>query len=188
MGQKSTLTQEIEVQARQMFVEGYLDDNQERIYPTLSDLVQHFGVSKATLYRRAKDQDWQKDKNRFQTELFSRREEDRLKLLVKEGEKLDTNSLQIAQAMLSRVGRRLHQAMQEETNNARAEALSTSELRELSHVAANAQKIGKLALGEAQEISKVSADVSAPESFGDLMGQLDEVKKQLASGNSHTIQ
>ena len=36
-------------------------------------------------------------------ELFSRREEDRLKLLVKEGEKLDGNSLQIAQAMLSRV-------------------------------------------------------------------------------------
>ena len=188
MGQKSTLTEKIEIQAKQMFVEGYLDENEERIYPTLSDLVDHFGVSRATLYRRAKEQEWQQEKNRFQTELFSRRESDRLKLLVKEGEKLDTNSLQIAQAMLSRVGRRLHQAMQEESNNQRAEALSTSELRELSHVAANAQKIGKLALGEAQEISKVSADVSAPESFGDLMGQLDEVKKQLSSGSSHTLQ
>jgi len=61
-------------------------------------------------------------------------------------------------------------------------------LRELSHVTANAQKIGKLALGEAQEISKVSADVSAPESYNNLIRHLEGLANQKAALGKHTIQ
>jgi len=187
MGQKSTFTDVMKLEARQMFVEGFEKDG-KRTYPSLAELVDHFKVSKATLYRRAKEENWQAQKNRFQSEYQAKRDADRLGALVREGQKLDSNSLQIAQAMLSKVGRRLHQAMQREADNPRVTDMTASELRELSHVTANAQKIGKLALGEAQEISKVSADVNAPESFQRLMEQLDEVAAGLSSEHSHTIQ
>ena len=175
MGQRASFTEEMKIEARQMFIEGYEQDG-KRTYPTLMDLVHHFRVSKATLYRRAKDEQWQKQKNQFQSQV------------IKEGEKLDTNSLQIAHAMLARVGKKLHRAMQAEQNNSSVDILSSSELRELSHVAANAQKIGKLALGEAQEISKVSADVNAPESFRTVMERLDEVAAEFSSHDSITLQ
>jgi len=61
-------------------------------------------------------------------------------------------------------------------------------LRELSQVAINAQKLGKLALGQAQEISKVSADVSNPETFREVMEQLDEVANARSSSHDHTVQ
>ena len=187
MGQRASFTEEMKIEARQMFIEGYEQDG-KRTYPTLMDLVHHFKVSKATLYRRAKDEQWQKQKNQFQSQVFESREEERKKQLIKEGEKLDTNSLQIAHAMLARVGKKLHRAMQAEQNDSSVDVLSSSELRELSHVAANAQKIGKLALGEAQEISKVSADVNAPESFRTVMERLDEVAAEFSSHDSITLQ
>ena len=187
MGQRASFTEEMKIEARQMFIEGYEEDG-KRTYPTLMDLVHYFRVSKATLYRRAKDEQWQKQKNQFQSQVFESREEERKKQLIKEGEKLDTNSLQIAQAMLARVGKKLHRAMQAEQNDSSVDILSSSELRELSHVAANAQKIGKLALGEAQEISKVSADVNAPESFRAVMERLDEVAAEFSSHDSITLQ
>ena len=78
--------------------------------------------------------------------------------------------------------------MDGERQNPDFEGLSATELRELSHVAANAQKIGKLALGEAQEISKVSADVTVPESYTNLIRHLEELANQKASLGKHTIQ
>jgi len=52
----------------------------------------------------------------------------------------------------------------------------------------NAQKIGKLALGQAQEISKVSADISNPEAFREVMEQLDEIAEARSSRYKHTVQ
>jgi hypothetical protein len=78
--------------------------------------------------------------------------------------------------------------MEQERADPNNVGLSAAELRELSTVAANAQKIGKLALGEAQEISKVSADVSAPESYFALLEELDELANRKASAGKHTLQ
>jgi hypothetical protein len=66
--------------------------------------------------------------------------------------------------------------------------LQTETLRELSQIAINAQKIGKLALGQAQEISKVSADISSPEAFREVMEQLDEIAEARSSRYKHTVQ
>ena len=61
-------------------------------------------------------------------------------------------------------------------------------LERFSIVLANAQKIGKLALGEAQEISKVHADVTAPDSFNEIMEQLDELREQRAEKGGYVLQ
>ena len=95
--------------------------------------------------------------------------------MVSEAKRLDDSCIQIAQAMLGTVGRKLQKAIELERSNPNLFGMDSGELGQLSHVTANAQKIGKLALGQAQEISKVAADVSNPEAFHAIMEQLDEL-------------
>ena len=86
------------------------------------------------------------------------------------------------------MGRKIQRSQQEQRNDPRNEGLSVSSLRDMSHTLANAQKIGKLALGEAQEISKVAADVSIPDSFEQLIQELEELADRKASFGQHTLQ
>ena len=73
--------------------------------------------------------------------------------------------------------------MEAEQNGDFSLALSSNDLSQLSNVVSNAQKIGKLALGQAQEISKVSADVSNPEAFQSIMEQLDGLAAARSQGD-----
>ncbi len=183
-------TEALKKKIKAEFIEGYIDDEGVRNYPSIEALAKRHDVSRATIYRHSNPnkEDWQKAKNQYQSKMSKEVEETRLRDLVAESQALDKNSLQIAQALLSRVGRKLARSMEDERNNPESQGLSPAELRELSHVTANAQKIGKLALGEAQEISKVSADVSAPESYNNLIRHLEGLANQKAALGKHTIQ
>lgn len=175
------LTDEIKLTIRDEFVHGFIDENGTRKFPSIDMLVSRHDVARATLYRAATKEDWQKQKNQYQSELQVAQDRERMDRMLDDGRRLDDNAIQIAHAMLSRVGRKLQQAISSERDNPETEAMTPAELRELSLVAGNAQKIGKLALGQAQEIAKVSADVSNPEAFNRIMEQLDEVAEQRAS-------
>ena len=107
--------------------------------------------------------------------------------MVAETKKLDDNCIQIAQAMLGAVGRKLQKAIEQERTNNDLLGIAPIELSQLSQVTANAQKIGKLALGQAQEISKVSADVSNPEAFHRVMEQLDELANARSQSGSKPL-
>ena len=183
-------TEALKKSIKEEFIEGYINDEGVRIYPSIEALAKRHDVSRATIYRHSNPQkeDWQRLKNRFQTEIDKQAEENRLKDLVENAKTLDKNSLSIAQALLQRVGVKLAKAMEDERNNPEYGGISASELRELSHVASNAQKIGKLALGEAQEISKVSADVGTPDSYTNLIRHLEGLANEKASLGKHTIQ
>lgn len=181
------LTDELKLMIKQEFIEGF-EVNGKRHWPSIEELTDRHKVSRATLYRKAKSEEWQKSKNNFHTQLETEYEEARISTLVAEAQKLDSNSLQIAQAMLARVGRAIQKAMELERVDPSNTKMTVQELRELSHVAVNAQKIGKLALGEATEISKVSGNVSSPESFAGILEQLDKVATVRSSEHSHTIQ
>ena len=80
--------------------------------------------------------------------------------------------------MLRSVARKLQKSINEEKDNPKAQ-LKPEHLRELSQVAINAQKIGKLALGQVQEISKVSADISNPEAFKEDLSNWMKLQKAL---------
>jgi len=182
------ITPELEIKMRDEFIFGYVAEDGERKYPTIEALQRRHDVAIATLRRKADKGDWQKEKNRRQTELQDKLDAERLERLVEGGKRLDDNALQIAQAMLTRVGRKLQRAFRLEEDDPDVERLGTDEMRELSQVTINAQKVGKLALGEAQEISKVSADVSNPEAFQEVMEQLDEIAAARSSRVKHTLQ
>lgn len=181
------LADEVKLKIRDEFVHGYLNEEAVRVYPTLESLAKRHGLSKSTLYNYSSSESWQDQKNRYQTELQSRIDSERMDKMVAETKKLDDNCIQIAQAMLGAVGRKLQKAIEQERTNNDLLGIAPIELSQLSQVTANAQKIGKLALGQAQEISKVSADVSNPEAFHRVMEQLDELANARSQGGSKPL-
>ena len=181
------LTEELKLKIRDEFVHGFTDEQGVRQYPTIKALVNRYEVSSTTLYKYSYDENCQSQKNKVQTEIQEAVDSERITKMVSDSKRLDDSAIQIAQAMLNRVGQRLQKAFQDEQRNPSNEALTLQELREASHVAQNAQKLGKLALGEAQEISKVSADVSNPEAFHRVMEQLDELANARSQGGSKPL-
>lgn len=182
------LTEDLKMLIKAEFIEGYLDEEGVRRFPTIDFLVKRHKVARATIYRHHSKENWQSQKDVFHTKWKAEMEEVRLNELVAEGKKLDKNSLQIAQAMLGQVARKIQQSVIDENNDPENRGLSPQALNALSQTAATAQKIGKLALGEAQEISKVSADVSNPEAFRDVMEQLDQLANARSSSYRQTLQ
>ena len=187
------LTEHLKIAIRDEFVHGFTDEQGTRQYPTVEALVKKHNVSRSTLYSYSSDENWQSQKNKVQTEIQTSIDDNRIKRIVSDSKRLDDTAIQIAQAMLARVGQKLQRAQQDEKVDPTkpvkpfVEAMTIQELQAASHVAQNAQKLGKLALGEAQEISKVSADVSNPEAFHRVMEQLDELANARSQGGSKPL-
>lgn len=188
MNMPEKITDALSSAMREEFIFGYTDATGVRVYPSIDSLVKKHNVARATLYRHVEKENWQGQKNQIQTEIEQKLDDERVTKLLKEGKKLDDTALAIAQGMLTSVGRKLQKGFQDEQNNPVDGGLAETLLRDLSQTAINAQKLGKLALGQAQEISKVSADVSSPEAFREIMEQLDEIAESRSSSHNHSLQ
>jgi len=181
------ITEELAQAMREEFVYGYME-GEKLTYPSIDKLVTRHSVARASLYRLAEKDSWQENKNRIQTDIEIQLDEARISKIVDQGKKLDDTALTLAQGMLSTVGRKLQRGLQADQAGVENGSLSENNLRELSQTAINAQKLGKLALGQAQEISKVSADVSSPQAFKEVMEQLDEIAESRSASHDHTVQ
>lgn len=168
------------------FCEGELKDDGSRVQTSLEKLTRKHNVAKATLYRRAAKENWQDERTKFLSKAREQIAQNRIKDIVAEAGKLDRASLRIAQGFLGRVATKLMQAQQVE--DAGGELFTPEQLRSLSAAALNAQKIGKLALGEANEIQKVNADVTVPDSFRQVMSDLHELRAARAETFNKTLQ
>ena len=169
------LTETLEQTIRDEFVHGVVGDDGARSYPTIDGLAKKHDVSRATLYRRSSDNDWQGQKNNYQSELQATIDADRMAKMAGEAKRLDDSCVQLSMGIINTVGRKLQRTLELERQNPTYEGMSSAELSHLSNATAQAQKIGKLALGQAQEISKVSANVDEPEAFRRAMERLDEL-------------
>lgn len=166
---------------KEEFVHGYMDEKGVRQYPSISALSKRHDVANISLHRWSKKENWQEEKNRVQTEYELAVQRERMELMVQHGKNLDDRAINLALAMMGDVARR----MTEDQNDHK---LTPYEMTSLAGVVASAQKIGKLALGQAQEISKVSANVTAPESLREIISDLDELAAAKSSAAKHTIQ
>ena len=128
--------------------------------------------------------------------------------MVESNKKLDDSAITLALAMMTDAGRRIQedianrkeydQILQIENESLKNKKifdfkkakhiLSPHDMTSLANVIGNAQKIGKLALGQAQEISKVSANVTAPDSLRSVIEELDELAARKSSTAKHIIQ
>ena len=128
--------------------------------------------------------------------------------MVKNGAVLDDRSINLAFGMMGDVARRLTEDQENRDKLSRIldlpdgpdrdeqlkkfhiknKIMTAYDLSSIAGVVAQAQKIGKLAMGQAQEISKVSANVSAPDSLREIISELDELAAIKSSAAKHTIQ
>lgn len=167
-------TDEVKLSIREEFVNGTYNEDGLLEWLSMDALIKKYGVARATAYKYHHKEGWQQEKNRVQTAISQKRDAERTKQLIDEGKKMDLMSMDIAETALKIVQARYQRCYQDDQKQ--LESFTSVELQQLSVVAANAQRIAKLALGEAQEISKVAADVSTPESFRRIMETLDRVK------------
>ncbi len=172
---------------RDEFVHGYVDGDGVRKYPTIEALHKKHDVARATLYRISENENWQSQKNNYQTELRVRLDEERMERMISENKRLDDSCSQIAMGVITSIGRKIQRELELSRQNPSYEGLDSIQLNQLSSAMAQAQKVGKLALGQAQEISKVSADVSQPEAFASVLEQLDQIAESRASQNGGGI-
>ena len=181
------LKSDLKNKIRDEFVHGYLDEENKKVFPTVDNLAKRYDIPITTLYRCSTKENWQKEKNEVQTKIQLALDESRIEKKVTYGKQLDDSAIHIAQEMLNRIEMTLYKAQIQETENGDDEFLTIQDLRDASHAAQNAQKLGKLALGQAQEISKVSADVSNPEAFSRVMEQLDELAESRSQRDSESL-
>ena len=182
------LTEAIKENIRREFTHGNTDADGVFQYPSIDSLVQKYGVARTTLYRYASKEDWQGQRNHIQTEIDERIRSQRLKDYVEHSNRLDDNALRLAQSLMAKVARKIRDDEAQLQADPDYEGMPAGVLDRLASVVSQAQKIGKLALGEAQEISKVSANVAAPQSFREIMDELDAVAVAKSQGGNHTIQ
>jgi transposase-like protein len=195
-------------QIKDEFVHGFMDENGVRQYPTIVALARRHDVAHVSLHRWSKKEDWQSEKNSVQTEYEEAVTKERLSKMVDYGSKLDDSAITLALAMMNDAGRRmqedrgnrqrLSEILSLSNGNERERALesfrqqhrvlSPHDMSGISSTVSTAQKIGKLALGQAQEISKVSANVSTPDSLRAVIEELDELAARKSSGAKHTLQ
>lgn len=198
----------LKLKLKDEFVHGYLDDAGIRQYPSIIALSKRHDVANVSLHRWSKKELWQEEKNKVQSELETAVARERMTSMVESNKKLDDSAITLALAMMTDAGRRI----QEDIANRREyqkilqidneslknkeifnfkkakQILSPHDMTSLANVIGNAQKIGKLALGQAQEISKVSANVTAPDSLRSVIEELDELASRKSSTAKHIIQ
>jgi hypothetical protein len=174
------------VNAKRYFVEGYLNEDGKRIYPSVAECGRNNEIPRASVYRIAKEDGWQEARSRFLSEVEKKHSERMAEDVADERGLLDKRCMQLANAALAEVAIIFSQAQSERADNTKyrlPEQLIESATRSLG----NAQKIGKLALGDAQEIQKVTTDVSVSDAFEELVREVEELGRQKASFGNHSI-
>ena len=177
----SKLTDNLKLEIRNEFVQGIGDESNRKFY-TLDELIKKHNVAQSTLYRVARDEKWKMQKDHFQSEYLSNLDKERTKTLSEESKKMDNNSINLAKALYQTVGQVIqsnNQAIQDGKKG-----LPPNQINALANAAIVAQRLAKLALGEATD--NINANVQENDSFRRAMELLDAVEDSRSPGNSST--
>jgi len=188
MSKKSTttrLTDTIKLKARNDFVQGIDDEEGVKNMPTLDELAKKYKLAKSTLYRVAKKESWKIEKEKFQAKYMAKLDQERVKNLHEESKKFDTTSLNIAKSLMVTVGQSISLNAQEKQQGKKG--LPPNQLNALANTAIQAQRLAKLALGEATHNMNLNANIQEADAFREAMELLDSVAEQRRESNDQAI-
>jgi hypothetical protein len=172
-----TLLEEI----RNKFVQGIEANTGGRKLFTIDQLADDYNVAKPTLYKHAKKDDWVMQQKRFQDSYLIELDARRKKELVQESISFDKSCLAIAKGIMGQVGKVI-------SKNAAPDAdVKPQNLVALSSAATNAQRIAKLALGEATDNMDINTNVKDSESFRRALERLDRLAEDIGEEDSSAI-
>lgn len=138
------------------YIQGYTDDNGDRICPTLDQLSARHGCSLSTLLKRSAREKWNTERNMYSIKRNKKIIERKEEILITEASSFDNKALQVAELGLSEGLKRLQD-----------KALSNHDFNKISSAINNFMKIGKLALGEPTEHKLVDGSQTHNISFID---------------------
>ena len=157
---------------RTEYIEGIVREDGVRQLPSMRDLASKYGVTANTISRWSRKEGWALERQKFQERLSKEITTKRIDKLSDRATTFDGDCLTAANEVLQEVTRRLQEHMKAVQGDDEAKELAVYHLRELSQAALNGQKLGRLALGEASEITKGSIDVDGKTHFRETMERL----------------
>tara|TARA_R100000152_G_C6738365_1_gene162328 strand:- start:66 stop:632 length:567 start_codon:yes stop_codon:yes gene_type:complete len=178
------LSNDLKNEIRLLFVQGFDDDSGNRKTYTLEELALKFNIAKSTLYRNAQQDDWKMQREQFQQEYMYELDTQRKKDLTEESKRFDTNSINLAKALLTTVGQNLAKNNQE--LNEGKKGLIPTQLNALANAALSAQRLAKLALGEVTHNVEINGSIQN-NAFREAMELLDTVADGRRKGDDKAI-
>lgn len=169
------LTDHLKSEIRILYVQGFDDDTGNRKTYTLDELALKFNVAKSTLYRHANKNGWKIQREEFQNDYLVKLDQQRQKDLTEESKKFDTNSINLAKALLTTVGQNLARNNQE--LNEGKKGFIPSQIHALANAALSAQRLAKLAMGEVTHNVEINGNLQ-DNAFREAMELLDTVAVQ----------
>lgn len=182
---KAKLTEDLASRIRTEFVQGVEMETGEVVRYTIDQLITKHNVAQTTLYRRARKENWKVLREQFQAKLDQERAEQRIQSMSTESKKFDDKSLLLATQLINQVGHivKKNQTAIEQNNR----SYPPSQLLSLANTAVTAQRLAKLALGEATEKLDLNANIQETEAFREVMELLDTVAEQRRESDSKSI-
>ena len=166
------ITAELKDKLRQAYVHGEADSQGFRRVSSIEELCDQYNLSKNTLYKLAQRENWKIEQLEFQDKYEAELDAHRIKEFATESRKFDTASVNIAKALLARVG----QVIRNNQNTSMAE-FTPNQLDALAGAAIKTQKFAKLALGESTDNINLNTNLNENESFQRAMELLDELEE-----------
>ena len=175
------ITADLKEKLRQAYVHGEAESQGFRRVSSIEELADQHNLSKNTLYKLAQRENWKRDQEEFQRKYEEELDDQRIKEFATESKKFDTAALNIAKALLARVG----QVIRNNQNSSITE-FNPNQLDALASAALKTQKFAKLALGETTDNININADIREDDSFRRAMELLDELEEAKRQGSVKT--
>lgn len=171
----NTLTPDLTELLRQEYVQGVTNDKGERIYPSIDVLVEKHNVAKASLFRRAKSQNWREQRNRFELELSQQKDVEKRNELAKESINFDGRNLNLAKALQQQISHLIQRGMQEINENPVLRPFNPVALERLANALLVTQKVGRLSLGDSTENTSINATITQESAVREVYEFIDEL-------------
>jgi len=170
---QTKLTDSKKLKIRNDFVQG-IDADEKKIFPTLDELCKKYKVAKSTVYRVARSEGWKVQKEQLQTEYLKQLDKKRSKDMANKSMKTDDRTLQLADAVFVTIAQTLQQNNEEVQKGKKG--LPPHGITAIAQAISIAQKVSKLALGEATQNIDATINENTNEAFRRAMELLDEVE------------
>ena len=171
----NTLTPDLTELLRQEYVQGVTNDKGERVYPSIDVLVEKHNVAKASLFRRAKSQNWREQRNRFELELSQQKDVEKRNELAKESINFDGRNLNLAKALQQQISHLIQRGMQEINENPVLRPFNPVALERLANALLVTQKVGRLSLGDSTENTSINATITQESAVREVYEFIDEL-------------
>jgi hypothetical protein len=176
------ITSELKELLRVAYVQGEVDPQGFRRVATIENLADEHDLSVNTLYKLAQRENWKLEQEQFQKKYQEKLDNQRAKEFALESKKFDSACLNIAKALIARVGTNIRDAQNQNTKE-----FTPQQLDSLAGAAMKIQKFAKIALGESTEQININANIQEADAFREAMELLDTVAEQRREADDSSV-